>query len=223
MRSPFAIDSFLQHRHPPRSPSELGHGEANRTNSYHQSGLPLPNFAAAYCMRANPESFDQGKLFQREFFRLVQKRQRNRQELLHPAIQMNTDHAKAFAAVGAACQARFALSATNIRFDRTAIAGANTEIICADFDDFSGKFVPKYSGIRIDGTSAVVKEWTLVAPRSCNMLSVSSAMIVWSSTSSACSPSEGPFEELADFQPLRAAYRLPAAASAEYNGKLRFC
>ena len=110
----------------------------------------MPNFAAAHGMCANPQSFYESKLFQRKFFGLVQKGQGNGQKLLHSTVYMDADHAKLFAAIGAACLAWLALPTTNVRFYGATVAGADAEIIRANFDYFSGKFMPEHSGICID-------------------------------------------------------------------------
>jgi hypothetical protein len=55
---------------------------------------------------------------------------------------MDSDHAKLFAAIRAACFARLTLAATNIGFNRAAIADTDSKIIYVNLDHLSRKLMP---------------------------------------------------------------------------------
>src|SRR6185437_12689974 len=137
-----------------RDPGKLCHSQANWSGPNHQHRFSWLQIAPDDRMRANSQSLDQGKLFEREFFRFIQERYRNVKQILHASINVNSDHLYVFATIGMPDSACTAFAATNIGFDCTMISHIDAGFIGAYLHNLSRQLMSQDSRIGIDGMLA---------------------------------------------------------------------
>jgi hypothetical protein len=105
-------------------------------------------------MGANSESLHQGKLVEAELRGLVQQRQGNGKQALHPTIDMDSDHPQLFAAIPPAGDTGLASAATDVGLNRTAVAGSDSKFVRPGFHHNPRQLVAEHPGISVDRVSS---------------------------------------------------------------------
>src|SRR5882757_10798036 len=88
--------------------------EPNGASPNHQGSLALRDAAALDRMCANTEGFNKGQLLERQGGRAVEQSKRNRHEILHPTVAMDTQYLQTLTAVSATLAACSALATVDI-------------------------------------------------------------------------------------------------------------
>jgi hypothetical protein len=80
-------------------------------------------------VRANAERLDECKLVQGEDRRFVQERQRNRELLLHPPVDVYPQYLNIFATVSSALKTSATHPTGEVGFDRASVAWRDTQVV----------------------------------------------------------------------------------------------
>lgn len=126
---------------------ELDHTEADGAAADDKDGLTRGQSGALYGVGADSEGLDQGQLVSRQRLGPVELTCRNRDDLPHAAIYMDSEHLQAGAAIGTIGPAGDAVSAVEVRLDRAQLASLQLTGASAWIDNLDAQLVSEDPGI----------------------------------------------------------------------------